>query len=79
MGMKYADEPFNMGMLFYFFLNMASFKMGTFSDPQHTSGHFHTGVIPPPPGKIYFSRTAHTIYTFDTFGLNNLLQIYYCE
>ena len=29
MGIKYAEEPFNMGM---FFLPKASFKMGTFSD-----------------------------------------------
>ena len=33
MGIKYAEEPFNMGM---FFLPKASFKMGTFSDIQHT-------------------------------------------
>ena len=38
MGMKCAEEPFNMGM---FYLPKVSFKMGT-----HTSGHFYTGVAP---------------------------------
>ena len=46
MGMKCAEEPFNMNM---FFLLKVSFKMGTFSDPQHT----HPGILywsqPPPP------------------------------
>ena len=47
MGMKYAEEPFNMGM---FFLPKASFIMGPFPDPQHTHpGIFFTGVAPPVP------------------------------
>ena len=33
MGMKYAEEPFNMGISF---LPKWSFKMGTFLDPKHT-------------------------------------------
>ena len=54
MGMKYAEEPFNMGM---FFLPKASFKMGTFSNPTHTSGHFYTGVAPSPLGLSLLART----------------------
>ena len=45
MGMKYADEPFNMSM---FFLPKASFKMGTFSDPQHTHPGIFILELPPP-------------------------------
>ena len=37
-GIKYADEPFHMGMLL---LPKASFNMGTFSYPQHT----HPGIF----------------------------------
>ena len=37
MGMKYAEEPLNMGVI----LPKASFKMGTFSDPQHA----HPGIF----------------------------------
>ena len=60
MGMKYAEEPFNMGM--YFFLPKASFKMGTFSDPQHT----HSGIVileslpPPLPTHTQISRALVT-------------------
>ena len=48
MDMKYAEEPFNMGV----FLPKVSFRMGIFSDPQHT----HLGICilespPPPPHK----------------------------
>ena len=50
MGMKYAEEPFNMGMCIYFFLSKASFKMGTFSDPQHTHPGIFILELPPPPG-----------------------------
>ena len=32
--MKYAEEPFNLGMFFFLPIKV-SFKMGTFSDPQH--------------------------------------------
>ena len=61
MGMEYAEEPFNMGM---FFLPKASFKMGTFSDPQYifilesspgeqlragTLGAAHYRSVSPPP------------------------------
>ena len=47
MGMKYAKEPFYMGICFCFFLPKVSFKIGTFSDPQHT----HPDIFrhPPPP------------------------------
>ena len=60
MGMKYAEEPFNMGM--FFFLPKESFKMSTFSDPQHThTGTFYTGVAPPPPvGCIHCVGTLNT-------------------
>ena len=46
MGMKWAEEPFNMGMLF-FFLPIASFKMGTFSDRQHTHPDIFILELPP--------------------------------
>ena len=58
MGMKYAEKPFNLGM---FFLPKASFKMGTFSDPQHT----HPGIFilelppPPPPGGTNRQDSGH--------------------
>ena len=42
MGMKYAEEPFNMGM---FFLPKVSFTIGTFLDPQPT----HPGIFIPHP------------------------------
>ena len=46
MDINYAEKPFNMGM---FFLPKASFKMGTFSDPQHTNpGILYTGVSTAP-------------------------------
>ena len=52
MHMKYAEEPFNMQQyaIWVFFLPRASFKMGTFSYPQHTliRAFFYTGVAPPP-------------------------------
>ena len=47
MGMKYAGEPFNMGIFFYL-RPKASYKIDKFSDPQHT----HLGIFilecPPP-------------------------------
>ena len=46
MGMKYVDEPFNMGMFF----DLRRLQNGcTFRPPTHTSRHFHTGVASPPP------------------------------
>ena len=75
MGMKSAEEPFNMGM---FILPKASFKMGPFSDPQHT----HPGIsilesppwgfesvllqglgIPETPGTFPVSFLAHYSYS----------------
>ena len=44
MGMKYAEEPFNMGM---FILPKASFRMGPFSDPQHTHPAIYILESPP--------------------------------
>ena len=41
MGMKYAKERFNMGVLQNGYI---------FISPTHTSRHFYTGVTPPPPG-----------------------------
>ena len=42
MGMKYAEEPFNMGMFLY---QRRPSKWVHFQ--THTSGHFYTGVTPP--------------------------------
>ena len=47
MGMKYAEEPFNIGI---FFLRKPSFKMGTFSDPNTYIRAFLYWSRPPPPG-----------------------------
>ena len=47
MAMKYAEEPFKYG---YVILPKASFKMGTFPDPQNT----HPGIVileSPPQGE----------------------------
>ena len=63
MGMKYAEKPFNMGTIcFLFFLHEASFKMGTFSDPQHT----HPGIFilesPHPLGLTHMMQSV-ILYT----------------
>ena len=50
MGMKYAEDPFNMGM---FYIPKASFKMGTFSDLQDTHpGILYIGVAPWEAGAV---------------------------
>ena len=47
MGMKYAEDPFNIGMFF----TQGVLQNGYIFRPStHTSGHFYTGVAPPPPG-----------------------------
>ena len=62
MGMKYAEEPFNMGMFFFYLRPKASFKMDTFSDPQHT----HLGIFilepppPPPPASAVYMLSNRT-------------------
>ena len=49
MCMKYAEEPCNMGM--FVFTNGVLQNGYIFRPPTHTSGHFYTGVAPPPtPG-----------------------------
>ena len=44
-GIKYAEEPFIMGMFFYLRINGYIFR-----PPTHTSGHFYTEVAPTSKG-----------------------------
>ena len=60
MGMKCAEDPFNMGV---FFLPKASFMLGTFSDPQHT--YLGIFILESPPGQqVKAASESRSVYKY---------------